>query len=445
MAGNAHRAHVERLGEHPLGARLTAAEVHQLASQRIARLPGARGLEAPDIRRLVWRMSPQSYEPGETIFRQGCHPDCLGLVVRGQIAVLADQLRGTRTVAVLLPGSTLGESLLGNDRPCQSTIQALTQCQVHFLHGADLRALAEERQAKQLKIRLRWAERLVGSGVVLLLLALLMLSLPVTRQALAVAPMGIGQWCSSQGYLLCSEEALGVATVLAPANPSPLLALSAHHVEQGNLETARALLNEAQAVAPQAAEPYNNLGLLYARQGNHTEAIRAFEKAQDLEPGIAATELNLASSLLAIEAYDQALDHYQAALALGSDYTLTLVNMAVAYYQAGKPEQALQAAQEALNDDPSLSEAHIILGAVALDQGNNTNALDHLQEATDLDPTSSQAHFYQGLAYKKMEMPQEAIRAFEEALAAADDEVDRIRIRQHLSELYIREGSGRTP
>ncbi len=175
------------------------------------------------------------------------------------------------------------------------------------------------------------------------------------------------------------------------------------------------------------------------------QAIAAYEAALELEPGIAAAEHNLGASLQAIEAYDEAVEHYQTALALGEPQTTTLLNMAIAYYEAGESSKAAGAAREALLLDESLAPAYTVLGAVALESRQPEDALTELYRAITRDDAYGQAYFYLGLAYRSLGQPAEAIAAFERALAVAGDEEMRVRIRNHLKELYEGEKPGRTP
>jgi len=274
--------------------------------------------------------------------------------------------------------------------------------------------------------------------LMLLVGMLLLLWLPPTRQALALVPTGIGQWCSQRGREGCTRQAWQVAVSLTLGDPNPLLALGTYYYQQGDAAAAERAFKAAEALAPDLPEVHNNLGLIYAGQGQHERAVAAFRRALELEPGIAATEHNLAVSLQALGQYDEALQHYQAALALGERQVSTLANMAVAYYEAGKPDEAVEAAQQTLGlpGGEDVAPAYLVLGAVALESRQPEQALAHLDRAIDLEPDLGQAYFFQGLTYKALDLPAEAVTAFERALALAGDELTRVRIRRHLNELY---------
>jgi len=422
----------------PEDTRLSPAEVHDIVRNRLGRL----GLRAADVHRLAREMHRRIYNPGEVIVPRGARADCLGVVVRGQVAVHVGARATARVAVVLLAGSTFGEAMLAESRPSHATLQALTRCELALLRQGDLqavfRAYREEEQMAGL-----W--RLVKTGgalLLVLLLALAILGVPAGRSALALAPMALGQSCHEGGYTRCAEESWRVAARLAPTNVNPLLALGNLYFARDDVAAAERAFEQVRALEPDLPEAYNNLGLIYARQGNHKRAVAAFRRALELEPGIAAVEHNLALSLQALGQEDEALDHYGLALALGGPQATTLANMAVAYYQAGRADEAATAAREALAYDENLAAAYTVLGAVALDARQPEKALADLQRGVALDGAHPQGYFFLGLAYKSLGRLAEATSAFERALATAGDEGTRTQIRRHLQELYeVRESS----
>jgi tetratricopeptide (TPR) repeat protein len=444
MAGNGKAQKQVPRGARP-HARLSPAEGHYIIRQRLGRMAGQWDLEAADIHHLVGRMQTVAYAPGEIILHRGVRGDCLGLVVSGQVAVRVGDRGSTRLVVVLLPGSTFGEMMLAQGQASNATLQAIARCEIRFLRRAALEILRDERQAQRHAATL-W--RLVRSSALLLLAVLVLilaLGLPATREVLAMVPMSVGQWCSEQDATACTRQAWQVAANLAPGDPNPQLALGGFYYTHGNLQLAMRAFETALDLAPDLPEAHNNLGLIHAQQGEYDQAIASFQRALELEPGISTTEYNLGTSLQATQNYTEALGHYQTSLALGGPQANTLLNMAIAYFETGQPQEAEVTAHEALRLAPDSAAAYTLLGAIALESSQPELALSELQRAVDLDEEYSQAHFYVGLAYKSLDQPAEAIAAFEEALVHARDEVTRIRIRRHLGELYALQEQGRYP
>ncbi len=430
-----------RTQEHmPIGtladARLSPAEAHDVIRQRLGRMAAHWDLKPADTHHLARQMSARTYAPGEIILPHGVHADCLGLVIRGHVAVQIGPHGSTRVVVVLLPGSTFGETMLTKGWPSNAAFHALTRCEIRFLRRTAVQALADERKSERQADALWQVVKVSAALLVALLLFVFVLSLPSSREALALVPMSIGQWCSELRLDSCAGQAWKVATNLAPADPNPPLALGTLYFLRGDMAAAEGRFEAARSLAPDLPEAYNNLGMIYARQGEYEQAITAFRQALELEPGVAAVEHNLGLSLQAVHDYDEAIEHYQAALALGGPQSGTLLNMAIAYHEAGNSDQAVAAANEALQLDPDLAAAYTLLAAAALESRQPEQALPDLQRAIALDAGYSQAFFYLGLAYKSLDQPAEAIAAFERALSGVDDESTRVRIRRHLGELY---------
>jgi tetratricopeptide (TPR) repeat protein len=102
--------------------------------------------------------------------------------------------------------------------------------------------------------------------------------------------------------------------------------------------------------------------------------------------------------------------------------TPTLVS-AEAYYErglelqhAGELDDARRHFDWAIERDPSLAEAHVARGALHLGQENLEQALQDAERALAIDPTS-QAHLLRGEALRLMGRYEEALAAFDSALA----------------------------
>jgi tetratricopeptide (TPR) repeat protein len=445
MVQNVRADELALTGDRKSDNRLSPAEAHGMLRRQVGLVAARWGLKPSDVHQVTRQSHIHTYNPGEIIVPRGAHADCLGLIVRGQVAVHIGQRKTARTVVILLPGSAFGEAMLLEGQPSHTTLQALTRCEIWFVRRSDLQVLADARRSER-QVTVLW--QLVGTSLALLalmLLAVLLVSLSPTRKAIALLPMALGQVCRQADRAFCAEQAWTVAANLAPADANPHLALGTLYYQRGGIGAAEQSFEKAKALDPNSPEAANNLGLIYARQGQHERAIAAFREALELEPGAAAIEHNLGLSLQAIHNYDEALNHYQAALALGEPQIGTLLNMALAYYEAGQLEEARDAAQIVLLRDETLAPAHAVLGAVALESQQPEEALLHLQRAVALDAGYGQAYFYLGLAHKVLGQPAEAIGAFERALTTAADEVTRVRIRRHLNELYEEERQSSVP
>jgi len=424
-------------------ARLSPSQASRLIGRRLETALAGEPLALADVQRLALR---HTYQPDQVILPRRARADCLGLVVAGQVAVYGRTAplwrAGTgqtehRPDAVLRPGATFVEVRLVRSQPGDALLQALTPCEVWFLRRTDLAAALDRSARRQQAPRSAVTRRVALSlaAALVLTLCLLALALPAARQALAVGPMAIGQWCQQGDHAGCAHAAWTLAAGLTPTDANPRLALGNLYYRRGNITTAEQTFQSALALAPDLPEIHNNLGVIYAGRGAYDRAVAAFERALELEPGNAVAERNLAFSLQALNRDDQALLHYRTALALGDHQASTTANMAIAYYETGQMALAADAARQALAADEKLAPAYAVLGAVALDSRQPEAALLPLYHALQVDPGYSPAYFFLGMAYKTLNRPVEAMAAFEQALINAPDEATRLQIRRHLAEL----------
>jgi Flp pilus assembly protein TadD len=423
---------------------LRRASPPDMARRQLEQLPMRSQLGLPAACQRVYPTVINSYAPGETILPAQARAECLGLVVRGRVAVHPRSRWDSWPSVVLRPGQTFGQSMLAQGRPCGATLRALTSSEVWFLRGPKPGALAAEHPVRSPATPV-WQQLL---GVLLLvagLVAVLALGWSPIRRASSLGFMGLGQWCSQLGHDPCAERAWTVAAALVPQDAHPHLALGTLYSMRGELAAAEASFEQAQELDPGSPEVLNNLGYLYAARGEHERALSVLHLAQELEPGNAVIEHNLGRSLQALGARDEALLHYASSLALGGSRAVTLANMAIAYYETGQLGKAREVASEALRYDDGLAPAHAVLAAAALESGQPEEAVLYLHRALSLDSGFAPAHLFLGLTYRALGQDDRASAAFHRALRFAEDEGMRLRLRQLLEELHDQQRAGRSP
>jgi len=207
--------------------RLSPAQAGRLIGQRLETALADQPLGPVDIQRLALR---HTYRTGQVILPRGARADCLGLVVAGRVGVYGrmpslslPRQAGQRPDAILRPGDTFGEAMLARRQPNDALLQALTPCEVWFVRRADLAAATQDLAPRQASRRAATIRRLalpLAIGLALVL-CLVVLALPAARQALAVGPMAIGQWCQQGGHASCAHAAWTLAASLTPADANP--------------------------------------------------------------------------------------------------------------------------------------------------------------------------------------------------------------------------------
>jgi CRP/FNR family cyclic AMP-dependent transcriptional regulator len=106
-----------------------------------------RGLDKKDIERIAGFCREESFEPGQTIFRQGDTGDRIYIIAEGQVALERTADLGTRKGNVMI--GTIGKgrafgcwsTLLGRPHSSLSSASCLKPTRAVFFSGSEIRAL----------------------------------------------------------------------------------------------------------------------------------------------------------------------------------------------------------------------------------------------------------------------------------------------------------------
>jgi tetratricopeptide (TPR) repeat protein len=103
------------------------------------------------------------------------------------------------------------------------------------------------------------------------------------------------------------------------------------------------------------------------------------------------------------------------------------------------PREATQVLAFVLNENPDYIDAHRWLATIYYDQGDATRALPHLQEVARLEPADYRPHRLTALILKDMDMEDDAIPAYHEALNRKPPSVERDEIRLELADCQMKQ------
>ncbi len=110
-------------------------------------------LTGEEVREVVRACEQEHFEPGECLFRQGEEADSLFIVVQGELEVVGHSPTGEKVVlAVLGPGTVVGELSLIEGGPRSATVAAVSQCQLFRLRRGKFDAMREARRPAAYKI-----------------------------------------------------------------------------------------------------------------------------------------------------------------------------------------------------------------------------------------------------------------------------------------------------
>lgn len=248
-------------------------------------------------------------------------------------------------------------------------------------------------------------------------------------------------------------------------------------ITEGRLDAAHALLDAGLERAPDAVPLLVLRARLGAAQGDLEAALsdarRAFERAdgasgtgtllvgllneaEGVEPGIEALEAEQRAGTLAVSGRlllarlqlhrgenDRAIELLEQVLAETPQRTGAKNDLAYLLAVEGRDlERALQLAQEARAASPDSAAIADTLGLVMLRRGLPDAALAQFRSALELAESAREDgeippayRYHLGLAYKALDRPEDAVRAFEAALAGREDFPEAAAARSELAAL----------
>jgi tetratricopeptide (TPR) repeat protein len=194
-----------------------------------------------------------------------------------------------------------------------------------------------------------------------------------------------------------TDEAANACQLALQARPNfapALHLLGAIRLKQGAAADAVKLLERAARGDPRNPEILNTLGAALGEAGDVDGAIQAYERALRAKPRYAQASYNLGNALRGAGRLNEAIARYREAVALDANYTQALNNLGIALNEAGL---ALAAA-----DKPE-------------------EAARAFQEALALAPDDPDIAINYGNVLATLHRPQDAVACFERALATKPD------------------------
>jgi predicted O-linked N-acetylglucosamine transferase (SPINDLY family) len=247
------------------------------------------------------------------------------------------------------------------------------------------------------------------------------------------------------------ERALDSARQLALPPHEIWLALGRVHLARADRAKAAEAVERALELAPEGVEITTRLGHLALDSGHSRLGERCFRAALEREPRHAAAASGLALALTAQQRWDEARASARAAIENAPSSLQAIRVMAYVALERREPGEAQRFAREGLAHHPrdvyllhvlgnalkASGAAHtarkvlaecaalapddagvrISLGAACLDDANPAEARTHLERAIALGAQGGEVWDNLGLAYRRLGDAEQALRAFETAVA----------------------------
>ena len=194
------------------------------------------------------------------------------------------------------------------------------------------------------------------------------------------------------------------------------------HLALASFEAAAACFTEALELNPQYLKSYQNLAALSEKRGNLAQARRFLEQARNLSPLNSERLFRLGQLCLKVGDQKQAQQYLQESLKCGHVILEgERPEMAEVFLQAGLDQVAEDLFTRSIQDQPTNVHLYNRLGIALRRQNKHQEALRCYQTALDLAPASEKIYFNLGILYFDLGNKDKALQAFQTALRLRPD------------------------
>ena len=206
-----------------------------------------------------------------------------------------------------------------------------------------------------------------------------------------------------------------------PADRFVLSTLADLYTLQGELDKAIALYQDLIREVGSSSQLHFNLGVLDGRIGRFDEAIQELSRAYELSPDTLEVRVALGITYELNGQHDHAAAHYEEAIQLDPRNPRLYHYAARAHLNGKRLAEAAEDYRAVLALTPEDLDAIVGLMRVHIAQGEIDQAQTLLVHALDALEGPAELYVALGILYREAQAPQEAIRAFERAIAKRAD------------------------
>ncbi|RMD78639.1 MAG: tetratricopeptide repeat protein, partial [Gammaproteobacteria bacterium] len=205
--------------------------------------------------------------------------------------------------------------------------------------------------------------------------------------------------------------------------PAEHVARAKAYTDQGRYREAAIELKNALRAQPDNAEARWLLGRLYLEVSDGASAEKELLRARELGVQPQAVALPLARAYLLQGEPEKALAALREARPRGPRQEALAAALAVeALVGAGRLEEAAARLEEALKAHPRSGRLQLAAARLALARRDRPHALKQARQAVALDPSLGQAWLLLGDLLRDTGRPQEALKAYDQAVAKSFDD-----------------------
>jgi len=228
------------------------------------------------------------------------------------------------------------------------------------------------------------------------------------------------------------ERAVAVMQKLVDVNPDDADIL--YTAQRLYREIADDTLDKLAVLAPGSARMQQVIAERLINAGDAEGAVEHYKKALEINPRLPGVHFELAQAILqsarnnpAVQ--DQAEKELETAVTVDGDSANLQCGLGAIAILRADIEKAYAHYTRALAMDPGSTEAQLALGHILMTMGKPQEARRYLEMAVKADPLNETAHYRLAVAYKRLQMPEQAqkeARLFKEIKETKD----------HVRELY---------
>jgi tetratricopeptide (TPR) repeat protein len=222
-----------------------------------------------------------------------------------------------------------------------------------------------------------------------------------------------------QSYLNLAEKECGTALDIDPQLPEAHYTIGLVYKEQNNMDKAVRAFEGAAKLDPKFSEPHAALGLIKLQQNDLEGAESDFKQATSLNSGNSTAHYGLGQTYLKKGMVDQAIDELNTALYQNRNSAPVHLALGKAYETQGNTVAAIKEYQQSIAIKPENPSAYIGIANIREQRGDIEHAIAELRSGLELTPNNPELLLRIANGSLRLEKLDDAIRAYEQVLAAA--------------------------
>jgi tetratricopeptide (TPR) repeat protein len=180
-----------------------------------------------------------------------------------------------------------------------------------------------------------------------------------------------------------------------------------------------ARISKVLALDPENYEAHTLLGRLRLAEGKPAQAVQEFERLRSLYPKLAQTHYQLALAYIVNKDPGKAMASLQQSLTLNTNGYEPAILLADLKTRHGDAAGAIALLSQIISKRPNDEQAYYLLANAYRARGNTDDALNVYSGLARAFPKNPRAFMMMGMILRQQSKPQEARKAFEDALAVA--------------------------